>query len=47
LLFPNFEVPDIFIFESMAEKKAQKLMSDSDNTFEELIKRFSIKFGKL
>ena len=22
LLFPNFEAPDIFLFESMAEKKA-------------------------
>lgn len=47
LLFPNFEAPDIFLCEVMAEKKAQKLMTESNNMFEDLIKRFHIKFGKL
>ena len=31
----------------MAEKKAQKLMTESSNMFEELIKKFHIKYGKL
>lgn len=47
LLFPNFEAPDIFLCEVMAEKKAQKLMTESSNMFEELIKKFHIKYGKL
>jgi hypothetical protein len=47
LLFPNFEAPDIFISEVMPEKKAQKLMTESDNMFEELVKKFKIKYGKL
>ena len=47
LLFPNFEAPDIFLFESMAEKKAQKLMTESNNMFEELVTKFHVKFGKL
>ena len=47
LLFPNFEAPDIFICEIMPEKKAQKLMTESDNMFEELVKKFHIKYGKL
>ena len=47
LLFPNFEAPDIFLCEIMAEKKAQKLMTESSNMFEELIKKFHIKYGKL
>jgi hypothetical protein len=47
LLFPNFEAPDIYLCEVIAEKKAQKLMSDSDNMFEELVKKFHIKYGKL
>lgn len=47
LLFPNFECPDIFLCEQMAEKKAQKLMSESSNMFEELVKKFHIKYGKL
>jgi hypothetical protein len=47
LLFPNFEAPDIFLFESMAEKKAQKLMTESNNMFEELVTKFHVKHGKL
>jgi hypothetical protein len=47
LLFPNFEVPEIYLCEVMAEKKAQKLMTESSNMFEELIKKFHIKYGKL
>ena len=47
LLFPNFEAPDIFMSEIMPEKKAQKLMTDSENMFEELVKKFHIKYGKL
>jgi len=47
ILFPNFEAPDLFLSETMAEKKAQKLMTESNNMFEELVKKFHIKFGKL
>lgn len=47
LLFPNFEIPDIYLCEIMPEKKAQKLMADSNNMFEELITKFYVKFGKL
>lgn len=47
LLFPNFEAPDIFLFESMAEKKAQKLMTESNNMFEELVTKFHVKHGRL
>ena len=47
LLFPNFEVPDIFLHEVMSEKRAQKLMTESDNMFEELVKKFYVKYGKL
>jgi hypothetical protein len=47
LLFPNFEAPDIFIHEIIQEKKAQKLMLDSNNTFENLISKFRVVFGKL
>ena len=47
LLFPNFEIPDIFLSEIMPEKKAQKLMTDSNNMFEELISKFYVKYGKL
>ena len=47
LLFPNFEMPDIFMCEVMTEKKAQKLMTESNNMFEELVKKFHIKYEKL
>lgn len=47
LLFPNFEAPDIFLCEVMAEKKAQKLMTDSNNLFEQLVAKFKVKYGKL
>lgn len=47
ILFPNFEAPDIFVHEIMYEKKAQKLMVESNNMFENLIQKFKIVFGKL
>lgn len=47
LLFPNFEAPDIYLHETIAEKKAQKLMTESDNMFEELVKKFHVKYGRL
>ena len=47
LLFPNFEAPDIYLCEIIAEKKAQKLMADSSNMFEELVKKFHVKYGRL
>ena len=47
LLFPNFEAPDIFIHEVIYEKKAQKLMVDSNNMFETLIGKFKVVFNKL
>lgn len=47
LLFPNFEAPNIFIHEVLHEKKAQRLMVDSNNMFENFIHRFRIVFHKL
>ena len=47
ILFPNFEAPDIYISETLPEKVAQRLMTENSNMFEELIKKFSVKFGKL
>ena len=47
ILFPNFEAPDIFISEVIPEKKAQKLMTDNNNMFEDLVAQFYIKYGKL
>jgi hypothetical protein len=47
MLFPNFEIPDIYFHEILPEKRAQKLMTDSNNMFEELIKKFHFKYGKL
>ena len=47
ILFPNFEAPDLFIHEILHEKKAQKLMVESNNMFETLILKCSIVFGKL
>ena len=47
ILFPNFEVPDIYIFEIMTEKQAQKLLKESSNVFQELIEKFHVKYGKL
>ena len=47
LLFPNFETPDIYKSCVMSEKQAQKLMNESDNMFEQFIRRFYLKFGRL
>ena len=47
LLFPNFEKPKQFLWEGMTEKQAMKLMADSDNSFENMVKRLYIKFGRL
>jgi len=47
ILYPNFEAPDIFVHEIIHEKKAQKLMVDCGNLFENLIDKFRIVFGKL
>ena len=47
ILYPNFEMPDIFLHEVISEKKAQKLMIESGNMFEELVKRFHVKYNKL
>ena len=47
LLFPNYEVPDIFLQETLSEKKAYKLMGECSNIFENLVDRFYVKFGKL
>jgi hypothetical protein len=47
LLFPNFEKPNNFLLEAMTEKQAMKLMSDSDNSFENIVGRLYIKFGRL
>jgi len=34
ILFPNFEMPDLYLCQILHEKVAQKLMADSDNIFE-------------
>jgi hypothetical protein len=47
LLFENFEQPTKFIGEVFSEKLATKLMNDNNNQFETLVRKFSIKFGKL
>eukprot|EP00347_Sterkiella_histriomuscorum_P013852 403363119 len=47
LLFPNFEQAETYLHCVLAEKQAQKLMSESNNMFEEFVKRFYIRFGKL
>lgn len=47
LLFPNFEKPEEYLHEMFTEKMASKLMSENNNSFEELIAKFYIKFGKL
>lgn len=47
ILFPNFEAPDIFIHEVLHEKKAQRLMVESNNIFENLISRFRVVFNRL
>lgn len=46
-MFPNFEVPDIYLNCLLSEKQAQKLMTDCNNMFEEFVKRFYIRYGKL
>ena len=47
LLFENFENPNKYIAEVLLEKIAMKLMNDNGNMFENFIKQFYIKFGKL
>lgn len=47
LLFPNFEKPEEFLSESMTEKQAVKLMNENGNIFENFVKQFYVKFGKL
>jgi hypothetical protein len=47
LLFPNFETPEVYQQCVMAEKQAQRLMSESGNLFENFIHRFYLKYEKL
>jgi hypothetical protein len=47
LLFPNFEMPDVYSHCVLAEKQAHKLMNESNNMFEEFVKRFYLKYDKL
>lgn len=47
MLFENFENPNKYIGEVLLEKIAMKLMNDNGNLFENFIKQFYIKFGKL
>ncbi|CDW80981.1 UNKNOWN [Stylonychia lemnae] len=47
LIFPNFEQPDVYQYCVLAEKQAQRLMSESNNMFEEFVKRFYLRYGKL
>ena len=47
LLFPNFEQPDLFIYEVLSDKIANKLLFQSNFVYDVFIQSFSIKFGKL
>jgi hypothetical protein len=47
LAFPNFETPEVYLHCVLTEKQAQKLMSQNSNLFEEFVKKFYIKFGRL
>lgn len=47
ILFPNFEKPDIFIYEALSDKIFQKLMSDQNFQFVDFLSTFKIKFSKL
>ena len=47
LLFPNFEQPTEYLSEVFYEKVAMKLMNDCQNLFENLVKKFYVKFNKL
>jgi hypothetical protein len=47
LLFPNFETPENYLHEVLAEKVASKLMSDNENLFETLVEQFYVKFNRL
>lgn len=48
ILFPNFEIPELFIMEVMSEKIFTKLLSDKNYMYDILIgESFSIKYGKL
>lgn len=42
LLFPNYEKPNNYLMEAMTEKQAMKLMSDSDNSFENIVARLYV-----
>jgi hypothetical protein len=42
LLFPNYEKPNNYLMEGMTEKQAMKLMSDSDNSFENIVARLYV-----
>ena len=48
IMFPNFEMPDMFILEIMSQKIFTKLLSDKNYLYDILIgESFSIKYGKL
>lgn len=47
-MFPNFERPDYFIYETLTDKIFLKLLTDSNCVYENLIQdTFKLKYGKL
>ena len=47
LAFPNFEAPEVYLNVVLAEKQAQKLMSDCNNSFDAFVLKLYIRYGKL
>ena len=48
LMFPNYERPEIFVCDTLPEKTFQKLLTDSNGVFDNLINvNFKVKYGKL
>ena len=48
VLFPNYERPEIFVCDTLPEKTFQKLLTDANGIFDNLISsNFRVKYGKL
>lgn len=48
VLFPNYERPEIFVCDTLSEKIFQKLLTDANGVFDNLIaQNFRVKYGRL
>ena len=48
VMFPNYERPEIFVCDALPEKTFQKLLTDANGIFDNLISAtFKVKYGKL